>query len=467
MGIFSIVLILFNIYNVLNKKDIKIKYLNVVSLLIIIEILFLNANFIGIDDNNVSCKFIMDVIVGIYSIYILLKLKLKINKWLCIYMMGFIFSVTMGILLEIAFPYDNLIINYDIPRGWDLYVLDLINKEKVSLSYGTIFLLYVKIFIYTIVTCIIKTLYKKQEIIYIINNVLKYSRFIICYGFFEFILKNIFDKPEITQSLLKIIFNAYNSQLSLNDDTYRLIGISSEPSYFVMSLFMLIVLNILVDKFYNKNGKYISYYKYDKYFMIVLMCLSGGFSAIWYLIMILLIIIMLRNRKKSLSMKEAFKYILILLLFIVVILLLVILLINIDYGYISERIKLSINIIQYLIVGGALQIESATYLGSNLARLTSIYDVTIDFLNRPFFGLGIGVEVSHGGFSMLLADFGIVGVYFLMKMALYRVNKFIKYDYLFLFIFFVIVNIPIGVKGIGYEIYNILFIEITQFYRKG
>ena len=58
----------------------------------------------------------------------------------------------------------------------------------------------------------------------------------------------------------------------------------------------------------------------------------------------------------------------------------------------------------------------------------------------------------------MLSEFGILGCYILYKIVTFKVNKHIKYDYVLLGCYFIIANIPIGVKSIGYEIFSIILI---------
>ena len=467
MGVFSIVLLFILSYIFFNKDNLKKKYLKYVSLLMIIEILVLNASFINIGGLSISVKYIMDIFLLVYTVYFIYKENIRINKKMFCLGNVFLLLIIIGILSEMIYPYDNYIINYDVERGWDRYILGEISKEPLRLSFQNIFLLYLKIIVYVLTTYVIKTICNKHDLIYLLHNILKYTRFIIVYGFIEYIIKNLLNMLDIIQVFQEVVFFNIGQVSTVGSEVYRLVGVSSEPSHFIYCLYMLIVLRLISKKIINYNSdykQYINVKNIDIILMIFLMVLSGGFSAVWYLTMLGLIFIVLKYDIMKFSFINKIKLITGIFLFCTSILLLMFYLSNMTDLYVGERLYVAFNTINYLFMGGQIDLQYQTYLISNLARIISIYDVIGDFINRPLLGLGIGVQTAHGGLAMLLSDFGLLGIYFLFRLALYKMDKSVKYDMIFLFIFFIIANLLMGLKSIAYEIYNILFIEITRLY---
>lgn len=461
MSLCSILFLFIIIKIAIDKTNVKIKYLNYVTLLMIIEVLNINAAFLAINDSFINIKYVMSIFLIIYTLYYIKKSIILIPKLLLYLECLLLLSVIVGIFIEIINPYNGLIINYNTSKGWDLYVLGLLNKEKVDISYGSILILYTKVFLYTITTCLIKTTCNKKDIIYILNNIIKYTRFIIYYGFVEFIIKNVINNLDIIIWFNTVMFGK-SSQISFADDVYRLTGVTSEPSYFVISLFTIIIYNIIIKKIIDNDKSMkslIVYHKKDIFFMIGIMLLTGGFSMVWYLLMVVFLYLIL-------NMKRNFKFLMKLLLFILIIISGIIYFVN-NYAdeYIGGRLNTALMILGEMVFYGGIDMNNGLFVASsNLARFVSIYDTVIDFVNRPLLGLGLGIETAHSGLAMLLVDFGIIGIYLLFRVVLYRVDKSIKYDKLFIFCFFIIVNIPVGIKNIGFEVFNILFIELTSFY---
>ena len=96
---------------------------------------------------------------------------------------------------------------------------------------------------------------------------------------------------------------------------------------------------------------------------------------------------------------------------------------------------------------------------SNVARLVSIVETFKDFLNRPVFGLGIGVQMAHDMTVSMLSDFGILGVILWVKMAMCGGI----YDKFFILVGIFLAGLPVGYSnGIAYYISFIILIELTD-----
>lgn len=470
MGIFLFILIIIAVRILLNNNNnLKKKYLQLISLLVIIQILNINGRIAIF-----SYQFLISIIVFLYTIYLIYKENIIFNRYLIFFAMAFLFSVFIGVFQEIVYPYEGLIINYEETSGWTEYLLGSVKKETLSISYKDVFALYFRVFMYTLEVCVIKTICNKYDLLYIVNNILKYTRIVIYYGFVEYILKNILENPNITQNFLLFMFNG-KGQLSIRGEEYGLVGFTAEPSHLIIFLFMVAVINILVRKIiiYKSNyKKYLKYNKYDIFLILLLMILSGGFSALWYMCILILLYAILKIEKREINIRLIIK------IFMTLIILLVIgtILINVMYlsnEYISKRIDVVFDAIAF--INGNLNnsdIFNLIYYGgfdggnlSTLARFLSIHDVFMDFCNRPLLGLGLGMQVAHGNLAMLFCDFGLVGVYFLIKLSFFKIDKSVKYDKIFLFIFLVLANLPMGLRGIGFELYIFCIIEMTKIYK--
>lgn len=457
--IFSLCLLLILGIIFFEKISYREKILKYIVFLCLIEILNLKGVFLF---TGISFKFIIFFWTSINIIYYFYKYKnIKLDKkffWLSIIL---IFSVLLGFVNEMIFPYDGLI----IARDWDAYIAGIDSKEKIDLNYIYFVTLYLKMIFYIILTYIIKSEFTIEELLMVGSNVLKYSKFVIVYGFIEYTIKNILDLPDIITTLSKIVLGS-DIQTSIRGDLYGLVGLTTEPSHFAMCIFNLIILNFILRKVKEKVVCDIYIYnKLELILLFILLILTRGFSAYWYFIIIISIYFTLKNNMYDLSIKILVKYI----LFFVILLVGIVYIINIvietsAYSNIISRI----NQIIYLLneVDFNSNIEAYAYIGSSLARFISIHDGFIDFLNRPLLGLGLGVELVHSGIVMLLTDIGLIGIYFLLKIVLFKINNRIKYDICFFILFFIIANIPLGLRNIGFEVYSIFFIELTSIYCK-
>lgn len=462
MGILSLIIIFICMIIFFKKDKIKNKFLNLVLLVIVIEILNPSGNFLKIGNMGIGYKYVVEFLLFIFDIYIVCKIR--INKKIFLFSIAFLISILIGLLLEVIFPYDGYIINFSNKLSWDGYVLGLTNKEHIKIDYAWFLLLYLKCVIYMVTTCIVKTILDKEDIIYLLNKTIIYTRFIIYYGFLEYIIVNIFGKHDIIKYIQMAFLGDYKD-ITIRGDNYGLVGITNEPSWFVISLFTLVVLRILINKiyenkFYEKKRKLNNI---EIFFIILLMFLTGGFSCIWYTgVIIVLYFFSKKMEEKSFSLKNIIKKVIYLIICIGFFYIIYIIFLENQDNYFSERINITIEVFNYLINN-----EMLIYASSTASRLISIYDVTCDFFNRPFFGLGLGIQTSHGGVATFLSDFGMIGTYLFVKVILFNKLKNVKYDKYFLIIYLIISNIAMGLRGLGLEIYFIIIIESSALYYKG
>lgn len=439
------------------KISYRNKVLQYLLILCLIEILNLKGEFLF---TGISFKFIVFFWTAINVIYYFYKYKnIKINKSFFGLSIMLILSVLIGFTREIFFPYEGLIIS----RDWDAYIAGLEAKQKINLDYIYFIVLYLKMICYIVLTYIVKTEFTLIEIVKTANNILKYSKFIIIYGFIEYGIKNILNLPEVIANLSKVVLNS-EIQTSIRGDMYGLVGLTTEPSHFAMCIFNIIVLNMILKK---ANPSIINglYNKVEMILLLILLLLTRGFSAFWYYIMLITIYFILKNNMYNISLKKVLKYAFFLMMLSTLLFYIASIIINV---FIDTNIASRINQIIYLLnnVDFNSNIEAYAYIGSSLARFISIHDGFLDFYNNPVLGLGLGVELVHSGIVMLLTDIGIVGFYLLIKIVLFKVNYQVKYDICFFVLFFIITNIPLGLRNIGFEINSIFFIELTQLYCK-
>lgn len=469
MTLTTIILSVILIYFLLKKDKLKIKYVKLITLLSVIEVIMLNGYFIGFENKGVSVKFFLDILVGIVSIYYIYKGKIKINKFLFFWIISLLICILLGIFSEVIVPYDKPIVNYVSEGNWDGYVLGRMNKAMINISWSNVFLLYFKILVYCLVVFIVKTTFVKADIIYILNNIIKVGRFIIYYGYVEYFIKNILNQIDIISNF-NVILIGLSGQISSSSDSYRLIGITAEPSYFILSIFTLLIFNLIANEIKKENRfiHIVTYKDFEVLLALFLLYLSGGFSFAWYLFIFIIVYFILNQKKYIVSWKKIFKITIVGIFFLGIFIYIINYITSLggDTNSFANRMANAIEVVNYLWEYGIAIDSNLIEETSNVARLTSIYDVFNDFLNRPILGLGIGIQSAYSGVVTMLSEFGILGCYILYKIVTFKVNKHIKYDYVLLGCYFIIANIPIGVKSIGYEIFSIILIEVTRFYRE-
>ena len=188
------------------------------------------------------------------------------------------------------------------------------------------------------------------------------------------------------------------------------------------------------------------------------MMIGGSMASYWLLIMLPIFIPIMKNNDKKISINKILKIFVLLFGGGAVIYLFVQEWIEMSDSYIAFRLNQIMKTIDFLLVNNDSGFKYSS--DSSLARLGSVYDVFIDFSTRPIFGLGMGVETSHGGISSFLSEYGLLGMFIwirivFVKTRVKRVNAFF-----FLFWFFVM-NLPLKIGNIPYDIYPIVMFEMT------
>lgn len=460
MGLLSLIIVLIVMYIFKEKTTLKDKYIKFVLLVVIIEILNPNGKFLSIGSNGIGYKYTLEILLCIFNMYISYKYRIKINNTLFLFSSAFLCSILIGILSEIVCPYDEYIINSTNILSWDGYILGLTNKEIISIDYAWFILLYLKSIISVFSICIIKTIFDKNDILFVLNKTIKYTRFVIYYGFIEYIILNILVLPDIVK-YIQLLFLGVYEEVTIRGEFYGLRGVTQEPSWYVISLFILIILRVLINKININTAFYKKYNNIEIGLIMILMVLTGGFSSIWYIFILVLIYIRFTFKMYFFRFLNVKKILLYTIIFISILEGLIYLFLENPNNYFSEKMNTTILVLNYLINN-----DGIIYATSSASRLISIYDVMNDFLNRPLLGLGLGIETAHSGLVTFLSDFGIIGAYLYFKIILYNNFKNIKYDKWFLFIYFIIANIAMGLRTLGVEIYFIFIIEATALYYK-
>lgn len=403
---------------ILNHACTYSTYVKFVTAMILVELLLIQGYFVRIGTSEVSYQLFGNCILLIYSMVFIVKNRIKVTYTDFIYSFLFLIAALIGVIHQSLVPYDGLVMTYDSQGSWDAYTLGANNKGFPVISWARVLSIYVTFITATFTIFIFHSCLQKETIRTILATVNKILRWNVYFVSFEFVFKNIVHSDLLLR--LEVLFlgegtNTY-STLIIRNGLYQLQGLTREPSHLALTLFFTIVLYIigrmLDDKHFMKSN-----YLYIAYIM-VLMIVSGSFASYLYIMVVICWGIYLLMKKSH----SGFKYI-------------------ISFFSLSIMVLLA-----YLIINGGL--DSSTYLGrrinlatelagavisnswygmggdSALPRFLSLYDTFSDFLERPLFGMGLSVQISHGGLVNVLSDIGIVGLFFWTRLVF---NKFTYY----------------------------------------
>lgn len=142
---------------------------------------------------------------------------------------------------------------------------------------------------------------------------------------------------------------------------------------------------------------------------------------------------------------------------------------TLDSSYLAYYIDRSMdayNVFLDLLNGGNPLLTLDEGMASSIARLSSIVLVASDALNRPLFGLGLGLEFAHDSTATMFADIGVVGIVLWLMFMNYRVRKNVRYDNIAIVILILLYGVFSGYSTVYMEYYVPLFVEMTRLYVK-
>lgn len=456
INLFSIILMLIFFYLLFFVESFKKKFTIAYMINVFLEVINLQGFFISFGTTEVSYMDFWMCIVIFFAVPLLLNGKIYTKlATLCLLML---LAASIGFIIELIFPYKGLIMPYD-GKGWDAYILNRNLLTPVRYSVLRFVLSIVRFIMQIVCIYILKAKYNNIEIISILDKLCKIFVFYVLYGYFEFFTKFIFAIP-LTHDINRFIFGlgANTFSMQIYSGLPRLFGVCREPAHFTQGLFYISILILINKKINDKinfsNLKII-------FFIIILMLISRSFAGLLYVCIIALLLILMMNKKNFyrgfIATVKRMRYIV-----IGTVLLLGILLIYINVypeSYISSRINLSIDSIINII-----QEHNGNLIrSSEAARFTSIYETFVDFLHRPIFGLGVGIQFSHGSLVNMFSDIGIVGVIIWCKLILYRFGDK-SYDNLSFFVIFILSNSLLGWQTLIYSGLMVLIVESTNCY---
>lgn len=414
-------------------------YIKFVITMLLIELLLLRGYFIRFGTSEVTYQLFTNCALLVYSIVFMVKNHVKVTYKDLFYGGLFLLAAIIGDVYQEIVPYDGLVMTYDSVGSWDAYTLGANNKGVVAISWPRVLSIYITFVTVVVTVFIFHSIVKKETILFIIKRLNKFLKWNIYFIIMEFIIKNIIHS-DITLRASGLIFgegaNTYTN-LVIRNGWYQLQGLTREPSHLALTLFLTIILYV-VEKMLNNTTLTKKQYMYI-FFIMMLMIISGAFTSYLY-IAIIFIWLVYSLLKKSQSM---FRYIM---------------------GFFAIVVIIFLG---YLIVSGGL--DSSTYIGkritlanematailanswyglggdSALPRFLSIYDTFSDFLERPLFGMGVSVQISHGGLVNMLSDVGLVGLFLWIRLVF---NKF-SYKYCPIIILLVGSNILVGSELLG------------------
>lgn len=410
MSFFSVFLILLNLYFFFSydfKKIFKLLIVESILIKLLCDIgVGINLPFIGLKPYE-----LLYYSLFICSIYILLKNKLTNSQKKIFYF--FIGCILINNILLIINPLSYK--SVCLPGLWYDYFT---NNISSSPSFGKYVIIYDFYFIIAfIVICAIKNFLSKEEIITLLNKILKYS--------FLILISIISLEIIIKLSMGEIVFYQFRDLIfGLGSDTSSILnrggltaiyGFCTEPSSLSLSLFYIGLASILVIREYK--------HLFIAFTIILVIGVLTG-SMLFYVLFLLLILALFVKEYTNIFCFLKRKNKLIICFFLVFLIMLRFFLQSNLGSYFINRI---LNVFSIFLNGNIA-------FNSESVRIYSSLDMLRVFVYRPLFGAGLGTTYGFSSLFSFLSNFGIIGVISYFTVWKNFIGKFKYRNLLFLIV---------------------------------
>ena len=440
--LFSIVLTCLALYFLFRKDTMHRRFRNLLALAAIIHISAIRGYYLVVgSQSEVNYDLFISCVMLVVSLAYIFIGYVHLDRTPLIFAVLLIGGAIISIGAEYCFPYPNLIINSNTTGGWDAYIMGEEVKNAVVIKWSRISTFFAISASYLLTLMVAKKIICKQDLVIIVKTITSFFYLITIFMVFEWLSKSFFGGMAY-ESCMNIIFGSGQNtffDLLERGTGYQLQGLSREPAHFSFMLFWGIVFFIIQYKVLAWK-KFPFYVKIQLVLMMIFMFISGSFSSYIYVPIIVLFLIYIYNKHYHYKyLKYLSGFILLLGAFFISYTLN-----DVDSStYFGQRIMLTLLAIDLIDSGNIIGIGAS----SSLTRLVSIHDTFFDFLQRPLFGLGPTVQISHGGLANFLSDIGIWGLVCWLGASFSGSGH--KYHYLPIFILLVLPNIFMGVLTIN------------------
>lgn len=453
MNFFSVILVLIIIWIFLSTDNNKRRLCSFIVVGLLLDVTNFQGYFISLSGKELPYRDFYSLFMSTYCLFYLLSIKVEKYAFLCSILL--IFSSLSGIFFESLFPYQNLIINSDAEGGWDHYVAGLTSKQYLDINGPRVFLTLNRVVEFSFLCLILKSDFKKKDLVLIFLKLDNWLKLILIYGVFEFISKNLLNLGVVNQ-INDFVLGAGKYTYSFGDvrnGLFSLQGTTREPSHFAYTLYFIIVYFYVKHTFFNKLSSLFS----DKFCIIlscILLFISGSFSSFYFILCFFCFAFLFANKFISINKIKA-KLFEILIIGIFLIFFIYILSSIYSDNYYFSRFDSVFRYLSYIIVDdwwGKVPAES------QLIRMISIVEVLIDLSYSPIVGLGCGIQWAHSGFVTLLSNIGFLGV-LLWYLLLSTFSK----KFLSLLVIFLLVVLPNLLCGFAENLLSLSSILLVYF----
>lgn len=403
--LFSIIMILFFLYNITRKASINNKYITQTAFTVFIYIFVNRGYFIESDALNVDNW--QGALLLEFFMILLIHKGVRVSKRLLEYLAALMTSTALLIIIPASHAR-----TVGAAGAYEQFMSGQYSYMVPTFSKLTVFFLVLAIIHAYVIEQIAKK-FNYNDYGMLFSKLSNYIHLLAFVGLIELVVKNIFHS-NLYNSVMVFVFgegtSTYNS-LVLRGSGFMLTGFNRECSHFAYAM----VIGIVI-LFTN----YIRCKKKNELVWIlicaILISFSGAFTiipAFGFLGCLWIIYLLYKDRK------AARKFIKGVCIVALVLLLGAILSTDISRisseGYIVSRLNEALNTIGIIFTSSDSYYSLLPMISSSTTRIYSIIDTFKQFFYRPIFGLGIATTYCHGPSISTLVEIGVVGFYCMLN----------------------------------------------------
>lgn len=407
LTIYGLLIFGYSLFICFTSKDLKKIFIEFFTIAIFLYLNISIGYVVKFGEQTIAGYFFAMLLSAIVAVPFLKKMEFKRFNIVAIFTLSVIISAVL-----------ILFIDYRVvdSGGWDIFLFGVNNTTICKLD-GWHIKEITKIFLFIVIVEVVHKMLNEADWVYIINKVLKWTKVVLCYGIFEFILVYVFNFTNLYNTLLRPIFGVKDStyvSALIRGEGFQLQGLRTEPSAYTTGLF-LIVLLFLVQNVLDKDGKTSKRYRTNWMWIsiclgLMLVCMS--FSSILYLA-VLAILLFLHIYKAKPNYRAA---ILFLVGFFVAFGVAVFVWLINSGTYYGERLRSAVYVLNITLTETDFNnlwfhVVDKTNDGSIVSRLGSAVGILkLEFLQNPLLGLGVGTGNAYAIIPNMLTDLGLLGI---------------------------------------------------------
>ena len=269
------------------------------------------------------------------------------------------------------------------------------------------------VFFFIIATCLIfavdsiRKFFTRDDWLHTMYIVARLGKALLVIVCFEIVIKYIIGSNIYATFIVELFGEGTSTYLTLVDrGSFRMLqGLTREASHFAYGMMLLVILLFTTEKCgKQKNAGWIA-------ISLIALILSGAFSmvlCIAFLAGYYLIVLTYGNNDINKISGRKFAYFILSLSSASALLGIVGITLIQSNGYLSQRLIEALEIVGGLGKNGIDYYASLSYVTSSQSRLYSAYFTFMEFLKRPFWGLGIGTTFCYSPTILTVAEIGLI-----------------------------------------------------------